>query len=457
MKQVQTKYGRPPGPFKGPVWYPMALLSACYLLANVDRNVFGLLVEPIKAAFKMSDAQVGFVQGTAFSIFVLLGALPLSRLADRGNRPTIIGLCTLAWSVATSACGFATSQLGLLAARAVVAAGEGGLPPAAISFFPDIYRGQAVVRANAAFLFAIYIGGGLALLFGGTLYADAQHWRLAGTPLAALAPWQLVFVVIGLPGLLLGPLAWLTLREPPDRTRPLKPYGLVDTMKYMIRRPAFLGPYIAAACASTLLAATNLAWTPAMLMRNFKLHEQQVGLVYGPVYMIAGLLGAALAAALGGKSSASDELRLQQLLKLFLIESLLLAVPSILAPLATDETVALALLAASIFLYAGMLVLLASVGQIVYPAGMRAQASTIASVLNGLVGAGAGPLLVGLVSDALPPGPRSLASAIAIVTAIIAPLIILSVYGMERVARRNPELALPPSTAYATNELRTVP
>jgi MFS family permease len=454
---VRIESGRRPGAFKGPVWYPMALLSACYLLANIDRNIFGLLVEPIKAAFRMSDAQIGFLQGTAFSVFVLLGAVPLSRLADRGDRPTILGLCTLVWSVATSACGFATSWLGLFVARSAVAVGEGGLPPAALSFFPDIYRGAALVRANAVLLFAVYLGGGLGLLVGGDIYASAQHWRLAGTPLAGLAPWQLVFVVVGLPGLVLGPLALLTLREPPDihRIRPPKPYGLLDTVKYMISRPTFQGLFIATACASTLLAFTNLAWIPAMLMRNFKMGARDVGLTYGPLFTIAGLLGAAIAAELGGRFGAADEPRLRRMLRLLLVEAVLLVVPSVLAPLATSVPAALALLTTSIFLYSGMLVLVASASQIVYPTGMRAQASTIASVVNGLVGAGAGPLLVGLVSDALPSGPRSLSSALSIVAAIVAPLIVLTVWGMGRVARRNPEMVLPPSVTHPKGELGT--
>jgi len=434
----------------------MALLSACYLLSNIDRNIFGLLVGPIKAAFKMSDAQIGFLQGTAFSVFALLGGLQLSSLADRGNRPRIMSLCTLAWSIATSACGFASSWLSLFWARAVVAVGEGGLLPAALSFFPDIYRGKAVLRANAVFSFAAYIGGGLALVFGGTLYASVQSWRLSGTPLAGLAPWQLVFVVVGLPGLLLAPLVWLTLREPPDidRIRPPKPYGRLDTVKYMIARSKFQGPYIAAACASSLLIVTNLAWIPAMLVRNFKMHERSVGLAYGPVYMIAGLAGASIAAALAGRSSGTDELRLQRVIRLLLVGSSLVIAPSILAPLATNVTVALALLATSILLYSGVGVLLVSLSQIIYPTGMRAQAITITSVINGLVAAGAGPLVVGLVSDALPVGPRSLASAIAIVTAIVAPITVLCVYGMERVARRNPQVALPPSSIDPATELR---
>jgi MFS family permease len=457
MKHAEAEFGRRPGAFRGPAWYPMALLSACYLLANIDRKVIGLLVEPIKAALRMSDSQIGFLQGTAFSFFVLVGGLPLSRLADRGNRPIIISLCTLAWSVATTASGFASSQVALFWARAAVAVGEGGMPPAAYSFFPDIYKGRTILHANAAFNYAIYIGGGLALIFGGALYASAQHWHMSGTPLAGLAPWQLVFVVVGLPGLILAPLAWLTLREPPDirAIRPPKPYGLLDTVRYIIGRPAFQGAYITALCTSVLLSVTTIAWIPAMLIRNFKLHERDVGLVYGPIYMLAGLFGAMIAGALAGKSGADDEARLRRIIRVALIESLLLIGPSILAPLATNVNVVLALLALSIFFYSGVLVLLAAVGQIAYPAGMRAQAVTVTSVINGLVGGGAGPFIIGLVSDALPRGPRSLSLALAIVTVVVTPLIAVSVFAMGRVARRNPGQALPPPTTYVTTDIET--
>jgi MFS family permease len=454
MKPAKALSGRRPGAFKGPLWYPMAILSACYLLANVDRLMVSLLVTPIEAALKMSDAQIGFFQGIAFCVFATLGAFPLARLADRGNRPRIMALCTLAWSIATSACGFATSQIGLFWARAVVAAGEGGLPPTAYSFFPDIYLGRTVIRANAAFQFAVYVGGGLALLLGGTLYASAQHWRLAGTPLADLAPWQLVFVVIGAPGVLLGALVWLTLREPPDidRIRPPKPHGVMDSMKYIVARRAFQGPYVLAYCASLFLSTMNLAWVPAMLMRNYGMHEQDVGLIYGPVYMIAGILGGLSVGAFVGKAHAHNEPPLRRVLKILLIESSLLVVPAILAPLANNVIVVVALMAASIFLYAGVIVLLLNVGQLVYPAGMRAQALTILNVPNGLLGAGAGPFLVGLVSDALPAGPRSLSSALSIVAAVVAPLIVLGVYSMGRAARRDLQGVLAPSAILAPPE-----
>jgi MFS family permease len=445
--RIQTQATRGPGAFRGPAWYPVALLFACYLLSNIDRLMISLLIEPIKATFRMTDAQIGFLQGTAFYLAWPLAGLPLARLADRGNRPRIVGLCVIAWSLATGACGFATSRIGLCVARAGVAVGESGLLPATFSYMPDIYTGRAVVRANAVFMSAAYLGGGLALVFGGTLYASVQDWHLAGTPLASLAPWQLVFVFVGLPGLVLGPLVWLTLREPPDidRIRPPQPHGLRDCIRYMIERRAWQGPYLGVICANALLTATNLAWVPAMLSRNFGLRERALGLAYGPVYMAAGLIGAGAAAALVGRAGADDQARLRRILHVLMIASLVMVAPAVFAPLATSLPLALALLAICIALFSGILVLATSIGQIVFPSGMRAQASTLVSMVNVLIGASAGPLLVGVISDALPLGHHSLAAAIAIVTAAVVPLMAVSVGGMQRALRRDPAVALPVS------------
>jgi hypothetical protein len=134
---------------------------------------------------------------------------------------------------------------------------------------------------------------------------------------------------------------------------------------------------------------------------------------------------------------------LRRVVTVLFVESLLLVVPSILAPLLTDLTVTLALLAISIFLFSGILVLATSLGQILFPSGMRAQASTLISLVNVLIGASLGPLLVGLVSDALHSGPRSLSSAIALVTAVVAPLMVLAAYLLVRAVRHGPEIPLP--------------
>ena len=79
----------------------------------------------------------------------------------------------------------------------------------------DYFRGPALTRAMSVYTAAISIGAGLALIIGGAAIATVQPLDLP--VVGHLEPWQVVFLYVGLPGLLVAILTW-TMREPP-RTR----------------------------------------------------------------------------------------------------------------------------------------------------------------------------------------------------------------------------------------------
>src|SRR5689334_16203919 len=104
--------------------YVTGMLSFAFLLAIVDRMVFSLLIAPIKADLNITDAEAGSLAGLAFGLFYTIMGLPLGSLADRVNRPRLICAGVLLWSVATAACGFATSFWSLFILRVCVGVGE---------------------------------------------------------------------------------------------------------------------------------------------------------------------------------------------------------------------------------------------------------------------------------------------------------------------------------------------
>src|ERR1700737_877766 len=204
-------------PPRGYAWAVVAILIATAVLAYTDRQVLSLLVDPIRADLGISDTQVSLLLGTAFAVVYGIAGLPLGYLADRTSRRNLIFCGVLIWSIGTIACGLSQSFGQLFAGRLVVGLGEAVLSPAAISLISDYFPPSRRGMAEGCFLSGIAMGIGAAILIGGGVLHFVQLGALAGTPLATQAPWRLVLLLIGAPGLLWA-LAILAIREPVRRT-----------------------------------------------------------------------------------------------------------------------------------------------------------------------------------------------------------------------------------------------
>ena len=100
--------------------------------------ILTLLVGPIQKSLGVNDTSMGLLHGFTFAAFYAIMGLPIARVIDRGNRPTIaVGIAI--WSVCTAASGLATDYWHLVAARTGVAVGEAVLIPGAISLLADLF------------------------------------------------------------------------------------------------------------------------------------------------------------------------------------------------------------------------------------------------------------------------------------------------------------------------------
>src|SRR6185437_2279866 len=113
--------------------------------------------------------------------------------ADRGNRVAIITWTTALWSAAVAACGFATNFTQLLLIRVGVAVGEAGCIPPAHSLIADYFSRAERPRAAAIYM----LGIPLSMVIG--FFAAGWMNELYG--------WRVTFVLVGLPGVVLAPLA----------------------------------------------------------------------------------------------------------------------------------------------------------------------------------------------------------------------------------------------------------
>ncbi len=194
-------------------WYVLAILFLVYVLNFIDRQILAILAEDIKRDLNLTDADIGFLFGTAFGVFYALFGIPLGRLADSWHRVRLMSIGLALWSAMTALSGFARSGLTLSGARIGVGIGEATASPAAYSLISDWFPPRLRATALAIYSSGIYIGGGLSLFIGGLI---VERWDRAypdhSGPMG-LAGWQAAFLAVGVPGLILAILV-ATLREP---------------------------------------------------------------------------------------------------------------------------------------------------------------------------------------------------------------------------------------------------
>jgi MFS family permease len=393
------------------VHFVTLLFAVCYTLSFMDRQVLGLLVEPIKASFALSDTQIGLMQGLSFSIFYVIASIPLARLADHGHRPRIMSACVALWCLMTILAGAAANFWYLMLARIGLAASEAGLPPAAFTMMSDMNEPKHLARANAFFMLSPFVGGGIALTLGGAVYAWAQGWNLHLPGWEhPVEPWRVVFVVIGAPGMLAAA-ALLLIAEPRPHREHLAAAKTYAAVKEFLRGDRLIFPvFMMTIAMMALLLNASVAWIPAVLMRAHGLSAKQAGVLFGPTFMGAGVLGTLFAGWMISRQGRGVLHRIFGYTRYCVIGA---AIPALLGPLVPDHHLQLALFAITLFCTSSVLAVCMVPVLLSAPQSVCAQVIAVEGLITALAGTGVGPMLVGVVSDWLPNSPRSLAVALA--------------------------------------------
>lgn len=194
-------------------WYALLVLVIVYVINFVDRQLLTILAVDIKHDLGISDAQFGFLYGTAFGVFYALFGIPLGKLADRATRTRLLATGLALWSTMTALSGLSRTFWQLGAARIGVGVGEATAGPCSYSLLADYFPAHRRATAVAIFSSGIYLGGGFSLYIGTAIAGGWNHAFPIGARPFALAGWQAAFLAVGLPGLLLA--LWVrSLREP---------------------------------------------------------------------------------------------------------------------------------------------------------------------------------------------------------------------------------------------------
>ncbi|RYY29077.1 MAG: MFS transporter [Sphingomonadales bacterium] len=273
-------------------WFSVSILLLVAIMSYLDRQIISLMVEPIKASLDITDFEIGLLQGVAFGLFYAAFGLPIGWLVDRYSRRKIIYFGMTLWSFAAAGCGLASTYWQLLLGRFGVGVGEASLSPAAYSMIADLFPPRRLALALGVFATGSSIGGALAYMVGGALIAKfeaigAVAWPIVGT----LEPWQMVFIITGLPGVAIAGLMFLV-PEPVRQRRKAQTLAPDKGFTHFLKsnRRYFLCHFFGFGVVA-ILAYGSAAWVPAMLMRRYGLGVAEVGIILGSVGALSGIPG----------------------------------------------------------------------------------------------------------------------------------------------------------------------
>lgn len=424
-------------------WFVVALLMLAFTSSFIDRQILTLLVGPIRADLNITDTQFSLLVGLAFSLFYAFCGLPLAYAADRYSRRWIIAIGVAFWSVATVACGLADSYAHLFLARMCVGIGEATLTPAAASLIADYFAPQRRGRAMAVYATGVYWGSGLALMTGGMVLNLISSMPASSSSMFAdFAPWQLVFFIVGAPGLLIAALM-LLIREPVRRGVTPAAEGVATArlklIPYLKRNARTIVPMFVGFSLLGVIVIGYLTWIPAIFMRKFGWPAEDVGLAFGLVVMIFGtggiLSGGWLSDRLirGGRTDAPIRAG---------IYGGLAAIPfAVAAPLAPTPALVLFLSAIALFFGTSTQALPVVAIQTMSPNTLRARMASIYFLFGSILIFTAGPSTVAAVTDFVLRDDQAVNVSLAIVCAVAAPLGVLCLVSALAPFRRTLEQA----------------
>jgi MFS family permease len=195
-------------------YYALFLLIVANLFNYLDRNIVSALTTAIKAELHFTDAQIGFLLGTAFAVLYGVLGIPMGRIADALSRTRLMACGLALWSAMTALSGSASSFFSLGAARVGVGVGEATANPVSHSLLCDYFPARNRSAVLGCYLASVHLGTGAALVLGGLLLQNWSKWcsNFPGNA-CALASWRASFLIVGIPGIVLAILIAL-LREP---------------------------------------------------------------------------------------------------------------------------------------------------------------------------------------------------------------------------------------------------
>jgi MFS family permease len=273
--------------------FTLAMLTVISSFNYLDRNLFSIVLQSIKAEMHLSDTALGLVGGFAFVMFYSILGVPIAWLADRVNRRNIISLGLAFWSLMTALTGLVQNVWQLALTRFLMGAGEASSIAPSNSMLSDLYA-----RGRRPLVLSVFsCGAGLGTLAGYMMggWVD-QHFG-----------WRAAFYIAGVPGLLMALLFYLTVKEPArggaeQGMVSLAAGSFLQTLRYLSGSRAYVF-MVLGGCMMAVHLYASIIWSPAFLIRVHGLSSAEtgayVGLIRGPLGILGVLAGGVIAVRLG--------------------------------------------------------------------------------------------------------------------------------------------------------------
>jgi MFS family permease len=311
----------------------------------------------------------------------------------------------------------------------MVGAGESVNMPATFSLLADLFPRERLPRAIAVMQVGLVAGNGLSLIIGGVvihLLSNLPPIQVQG--LGLIRGWQLVFIAVGLPGLLVALLMRMTVPEPGRRgIRAGDTYRVPmhEVVLYLARNWRVFAPMFLGVAVGSLQIGARL-WHPEFYRRTYGWDPSHVGVVTGISAIVFSLIGMFLGVVLVERLTARH--RDDAPLRVVVISRMVGIPAAILAPLMPNPWLAVALEGiASLSVGMGGASQNAAL-QIVTPNRMRGQVTALYMFLFSVVSTGVGPTLVASITQLVLESEELLRYSLMVTAAIVGPLSLLIIW-----------------------------
>ncbi len=379
-------------------WYAVFVLTVANISGAIDRQIFSSLGESVKRDLGLSDTQLSLLSGFGFAVFFSVFGVAIGRLVDRRKRNVIVAAGAALWSLMTAITGMTRTYGQLMLARVGVGVGEATLSPAAVSIIADAFPRRRLGAAMSVYMLGTFFGSGLSYALGAWIVAKSAATGVTTLPLIGdVRPWQTVFFIIGMPGLLVALLA-MTMPEPQRTagTRAAVEIPLAQVIAYLRRNARTM---IALCAGFTCSASVNWGiglWLQAFFVRTHGWTLAQAGALQGALTIGLGPVGTLLGGWLVDRYTQRGVVDAP--LRVGMLGALGMLVFAGLYPVVPSPMVAAAMLV-PVNIFAALPWGAANVAIAeAMPSRMRGQGGAIFQLIVGLSG-GIGPTAVALMTD----------------------------------------------------------